>query len=78
MSEGDDDENSPKTLCTAVLVGPRHILTASHCAVWGNLLDNNGPVEDLAFGPGYYEGDKCLYATVRVAGREMNHQITYF
>ena len=42
--------------CTATLVGPRHILTASHCATWGNYRDDSPPVNPIGFFPGYKNG----------------------
>jgi hypothetical protein len=43
-------------LCTATLVGKRHILTASQCAVWANYEDDSQPGAPMLFEPGYYWG----------------------
>jgi hypothetical protein len=42
-------------ICTAVLVGRRHIVTASKCALWSNLNDDSPP-GPMIFQPGYNNG----------------------
>jgi V8-like Glu-specific endopeptidase len=46
------------TLCTATLVGKRHILTASQCAAWANYEDDSQPGSAMLFEPGYYWGER--------------------
>jgi hypothetical protein len=41
--------------CTAAIVGKRHIISASHCAVWHNLQDDSAP-DPMIFEPGYNLG----------------------
>ena len=43
--------------CAGALVDPRHVLTASRCAVWGKLADNTHPIRRVKFQPDYYDGD---------------------
>jgi V8-like Glu-specific endopeptidase len=42
-------------VCTATLVGSRHILASSHCAFWHNYEDDSGP-DPMIFQPGYSMG----------------------
>jgi hypothetical protein len=42
-------------VCTATIVGKRHIISASHCGIWHNLTDDSGP-EPMIFQPGYNFG----------------------
>jgi hypothetical protein len=44
------------TACTAALVGKRHIITASQCAVWQNYEDDSPPGSPMLFQPGYHWG----------------------
>jgi hypothetical protein len=50
--------------CTATLVGRRHIITASHCAIWSNFQDESPP-GPMIFQPGYNGGPIYPPATVR-------------
>jgi hypothetical protein len=44
-------------ICTATLVGKRHIVTASNCATWINYQDDSAP-EPMIFQPGYNLGSR--------------------
>jgi hypothetical protein len=46
------------TICTATIVGRRHILTASQCALWENYQDDHPPGSIMMFEPGYYWGGR--------------------
>jgi V8-like Glu-specific endopeptidase len=52
-----------QSVCTAVLVGKRHILTASQCAFWSNMKDDSGP-GPMFFQPGYNRGP--IYPVAKV------------
>jgi hypothetical protein len=43
-------------VCTATVVGPRHIITASQCALWQNYQDNSQPGAPMTFEPGFSMG----------------------
>lgn len=51
------EENGQSYICTATLVGPRHIITASHCAYWtgANIDDTKGPTAVMTFQPDFYD-----------------------
>jgi hypothetical protein len=55
--------NGALGVCTAALVGPRHILTSSHCATWTNLNDDSPP-SPIGFQPGYSDGELFPFSSV--------------
>lgn len=64
-----------------MLVGPRHAVTSSRCAVWGNLRGKSQPITRMVFQPGYHHGqevfpsmkvDQCFWSVKTSRSRANN------